>query len=146
MRKQDTFEDAAETTPRPTSASRSRSLIGKRDSSASPALEQSEDVDVPEVPEIPEIPEIPNLDGAHEHMADEEPVEHADEKQKPHVAADDEAPNSPNLTSHRISVTSMDDVSLEEGKFALCEAPAPCRIVEHVAPPCTPVHHATFLP
>ncbi|KAK7183872.1 hypothetical protein DPSP01_010688 [Paraphaeosphaeria sporulosa] len=107
----DSFEDATETTPRPTSASRSRSLLSRRESSAS--ADQTPDADVPEVPGIPHV------DGA---LEEKEPVPVADE-QKTHgippaeTAAQpsgDDAPKSPSLTSHRISVTSMDDVSLEE--------------------------------
>ncbi|KAJ4356208.1 uncharacterized protein N0V89_004238 [Didymosphaeria variabile] len=110
----DNFEDATETTPRPTSASRSRSLISRRESSASTAPEQNADA------EVPEVPEIPDVDGA---LEQKEPIPEADE-QKTHVTpaaaetavepAVDDAAQSPNLTSHRISVTSMDDVSLEE--------------------------------
>ncbi|KAF2447273.1 RabGAP/TBC [Karstenula rhodostoma CBS 690.94] len=111
----DSFEDATETTPRPTSASRARSLISRRESSAS--AEQNADA---EVPEVPEVPGIPDINGA---LEEKEPVPEADE-QKTHTTppteetpaepSGDDAPKSPNLTSHRISVTSMDDVSLEE--------------------------------
>lgn len=69
------------------------------------------------------MPGIPKVDGA---LEDKEPVPEADE-QKTHstppaaeTAAQpsaDDAPTSPTLASHRISVTSMDDVSLEEGEF-----------------------------
>lgn len=73
---------------------------------------------------MPDVPEIPTVDGADEKKEDEkEPAKDAEEP-KPDVTPaqadtvdDDDAPKSPNLASHRISVTSMDDVSLEEGKF-----------------------------
>ncbi|KAF9738082.1 hypothetical protein PMIN02_001112 [Paraphaeosphaeria minitans] len=107
----DSFEDATETTPRPTSASRARSLLSRRESSASASAsaEQTPDADVPEVPGIP------NVDGA---LDEQEPIPVADEQEThstpPAQPSGDSAPKSPSLTSHRISVTSMDDVSLEE--------------------------------
>ncbi|KAF1978264.1 RabGAP/TBC [Bimuria novae-zelandiae CBS 107.79] len=108
----DTFEDATETTPRPTSTSRARSLLGRRGSqSSSVAQELSADS------QLPEVPAIPIVDGADE--KEDQPVEDAEE-QKPDAtpaqaeAAEGDAPRSPSPTSHRISVTSMDDVSLEE--------------------------------
>ncbi|KAJ4297877.1 hypothetical protein N0V90_005776 [Kalmusia sp. IMI 367209] len=105
----DTFEDATEMTPRPTSASRSRSLISRRESSSSTAPEQNADSPVPEIPKV---------DGAHEQTEEKEQAE--DVEEKPHVnpeaaeTAEGDAATSPPSASHRISVTSMDDVSLEE--------------------------------
>ncbi|KAF2689188.1 RabGAP/TBC [Lentithecium fluviatile CBS 122367] len=103
---QETFEDAPDMTPRPSShadRSRSRSLI-RRESSGSA---QSHRADSP-VPET--VPEIPNKDGAHE------PNGHPEAAEEP--AADAHVPmaKSPLLTTHRISVASvdMDEVSLEE--------------------------------
>lgn len=114
---QDTFEDATETTPRPVSASRSRSLLGRRESSSSTAV--PEHTPDSQVPEVPDITAAVTADEKKEHetgpvKGDVEPI--------PNVTpdtADGDAPKSPTLTSHRISVTSMDDVSLEEGKYPL---------------------------
>ena len=94
-------------TPRPTShtGSRTRSLISRRDSTSSSTLEHNSD---------PPVPEVPKLDGAHEQQHEK------DSEVKPQEAAEKteaDAPKSPLLASHRISVTSMDDVSLEEGNY-----------------------------
>ncbi|KAF2829646.1 RabGAP/TBC [Ophiobolus disseminans] len=102
-REGDSFEDASDITPRPDSQSRSRSLLGKRESSTSSAHDNRTDSAVPDVPGIPK-----------------DAANHAD------TASGDAAPGkSPLLTAHRISVTSdMDDVSLD-GEAARNSTQAP---------------------
>lgn len=104
---QETFEDATDMTPRPTSErSRSRSLISRRESSSSTA--QGHRADSP-------VPKIPNTDGTQEEQK-------RDSVPEPTVATGEDASHakSPLLTAHRISVTSdMDEVSLDEGKYML---------------------------
>lgn len=124
--RQDTFEDATETTPRPTSASRSRSLLARRESSSSSnAPEKSADTPVPEVPEVPKL----DVAAAQQTADKEQQSASTDADEWPHVpteaaeTAQGEAPKSPSQTN-RISVTSMDDVSLEEGEFPLFAAVA----------------------
>ncbi|KAF1344359.1 RabGAP/TBC [Lizonia empirigonia] len=105
---QDSFEDASEITPRPEprserSQSRSRSLLGKRESTDTTAQEPKADSPAPEVPQLPS--------GANDEADDTKGEVEATE------ASTGMAPpaKSPLLTAHRISVTSdMDDVSLEE--------------------------------
>lgn len=98
MAMQDSFEDAPENTPRPDShseQSRSRSLLGKRESSSSTAHDARSSSPAPSLPEVPK--------------------EANDDADKPKTASDVPG-KSPLLTAHRISVTSdMDDVSLDEG-------------------------------
>ncbi|KAF1951084.1 GTPase-activating protein-like protein GYP5 [Byssothecium circinans] len=108
------FQDAHDMTPRPPShadRSRTRSLLSRRTSSSSTAQEPRADSPVPE---------IPNRDGSEEEK--EKPKEKEVPNGTPEAAemapqtGDDAAQSkSPLLTAHRISVTSMDDVSLEEG-------------------------------
>lgn len=105
--KGDSFEDASEITPRPEShsersQSRSRSLLGKRESSDTTV--QSPKVGSP-APEVPEVPGQGNDDAQQTNDVD-----------APETSTQDGPPaKSPLLTAHRISVASdMDDVSLEE--------------------------------
>ncbi|KAE9376105.1 RabGAP/TBC [Stipitochalara longipes BDJ] len=90
-RENDTFEDANDTTstepPRKTSVERTRSLTKQR-SSSTHTQERSEHPPVPAVPEI-------NGDADH-------------------AANDTRQPKSPLLTSHRLSTSSLDNVSLDE--------------------------------
>lgn len=106
---QDSFEDASEITPRPEShtersQSRSRSLLGKRESTETTV--QSPKVDAP----APEVPAKPT-------QANDEAEQIKGDVEAPETSTEDGATaKSPLLTSHRISVTSdMDDVSLDEG-------------------------------
>ncbi|KAF2190805.1 RabGAP/TBC [Zopfia rhizophila CBS 207.26] len=108
-REGETFEDAADMTPRPTShseRSRSRSLTNRRTSSSSIAKE---------APAESPVPEIPNDTNGEAEM----------EKAFTDSTAESAQPaKSPLLTAHRISVTSdMDDVSLEEGKYISVKTP-----------------------
>lgn len=104
-REGETFEDATDTTPRPTShsdRSRSRSLLSRRTSSSSTTKDT--------LPDSP-VPDLPNAAGG-------EALDRANDKDRKAVGVADESAGvnkSPLLTAHRISVTSdMDDVSLEE--------------------------------
>ncbi|KAF2463470.1 RabGAP/TBC [Lindgomyces ingoldianus] len=101
-REGDTFEDATEMNPRPTShsdRSRSRSLTARRTSSSSTAREGRTDSPPPG------IPNGANVEGEHHNG-------HTDAAEG-HALASLE--KSPLLTAHRISVTSdMDDVALDE--------------------------------
>ncbi|KAF2639239.1 RabGAP/TBC [Massarina eburnea CBS 473.64] len=130
----DEFEDATDMTPRPAShsdRSRTRSLLSRRTSTSSTAHERA---DSP-------VPDIPSNDGAQgekeapkevlkevlKEAPEEAPKEAPKETEGPNGVTEtpetekeqktgDEAapPKSPLLTAHRISVTSMDEVPLEE--------------------------------
>jgi len=105
---QDAFEDAVDTTPRPssqhTTRSNSRSLTGARSSSTSAAA-----ANVANGENVAEA-----LAGREEEAAASERESSASPK-KTTVAEGGEASKSPLLTTHRISVASgdMDEVNLE---------------------------------
>ncbi|CAI6268877.1 unnamed protein product [Periconia digitata] len=107
----ETFEDAPDLTPRPPShadRSRTRSLLSRRASSSSNAHDPRTDSPAPELPpkDTPQQDESSKTDEA------PAPPEKQNQDQKPED--DTTAPKSPLPPTQRISVTSMDDVSLEE--------------------------------
>ncbi|PVH93186.1 RabGAP/TBC [Periconia macrospinosa] len=114
----ETFEDAPDMTPRPPShndRSRTRSLLNRRASSSSTAQDP---------PPEPPAPELPTKDTEKDALA---PLEKDNEASKEDEKTGDEmTPSKSPLPPQRISVTSMDDVSLEEeGTKSADSAPKP---------------------
>lgn len=105
-REGETFEDATDMTPRPTSnseRSRSRSLLSRRTSSSSTTKDTLPDSPVPDLPNAASGEALERAKGTEQTLGVTEETAGANK--------------SPLLTAHRISVTSdMDDVSLEEDK------------------------------
>ena len=117
---QDTFEDANDTaaieTANAVSVERSRSLTKRRSSSTKSPPHESDQPPVPAVPDLEKSDEETNGHTAHD--------EH-----------DSTQPKSPLLTSHHLSITSLDNVNLEEDEDAVKPSTPTGRSPPHLLAP-----------